>query len=125
MERSPERLWYTFRHEETLESSQKSFKPPKIPKPSTSVHIQQQKINHVPTNSTGNSHHHLKLPTPNKGPRSGLHALPSSPLTITEEEVVKVIKETKMSKVLGPDNLAIIMLRHIGPKGILLICKVS
>lgn len=50
--------------------------------------------------------------------RRKIRQLPKGEMTFTEDEVTKAIKETKSSKALGPDDLAPIFLKHLGPCGI-------
>ncbi len=45
-----------------------------------------------------------------------LHKAPPPDISFTADDILAAIKKTKVSKALGPDGLAPIHLRHIGPK---------
>ena len=44
-------------------------------------------------------------------------------MQFTEEEVILVIRSTKNSKAFGPDNIAPIMIKHLGPISITYITR--
>ena len=55
--------------------------------------------------------------------RRHLQKLPHSSMQFTEEKVNLAIRYTKNSKAFGPDNIALIMLKHLGPISIAYITR--